>query len=338
MFPLALVVGVVFVVNVLFSTFWPVGPPPPYVPVIYDAPPDVPFGPNEVIAYSTILLSRDYVATTMVTCWSFRNSIESPWNSTVERLVVFVSNNVDVDAKLSSALLCCYDEIVRVPLFDAIQHPAVPRWKYQFTKLYFWNATQFSRLMYFDSDIIVLRAEKLRKIMLKNHELAMTQWIGNGGFSQDWFIGAFIVLRPNATLFEETAAHAKQYLKTHEETNDQIYISDRFRGKIVTLPHDVMSDMMLERDDPELWTRFVGNSALVHFTAGKPWHYSPGGYYDEWFDIENEVHMKCPYDDRAGRKNVREYVEALGLVLERFWRHDMHHFLWLWTHQLFGRR
>jgi len=100
-----------------------------------------------------------------------------------------------------------WNVIITTPGIRGARDPTFVRFVDQYTKLEFWSYTQYSRIVYFDSDFIIL----------KNFDELFTIEISAMGVVRDFSAGnykktfnaGFFVIEPNKDLFYELINHIK---------------------------------------------------------------------------------------------------------------------------------
>ena len=151
-----------------------------------------------------------------------------------------------------------------------------PRFRDQFTKLILFNMSEYTSVVYFDSDTLVVNnIEPLlnihKQLDKENKKIACTKDIRDGQWQDTFNMGVFSI-RPNQTEFERLIK-MKSENKVHFETamSEQGFLNVVYKNKWLEFGFENNANLAVYSQKKEYWTQSEQNINVIHYTMNKPW-------------------------------------------------------------------
>jgi hypothetical protein len=167
---------------------------------------------------------------------------------------------------------------VQVHLWPPLEPPAGSaeprRWALNWNKLRLWQLTGFSRVLYLDADVMVLRSL----------DAALAEPL-DGGFrgTPDWgkwtrpgshkMNGGVFLLAPSEDTFERLVALSRQPSRYRSQEAEQGVLNAFFGRRRCTLPHTYNVQKTLAVFHPRFFD--LASTRVLHFVGEKPWVIGP---------------------------------------------------------------
>lgn len=252
---------------------------------------------NSLYAISTMVLTSKYLESAMSLCESIRRELNDDLPSDLE-LVVFVVQPEERQIPVEW-LSCCFTRVLELPVLSVSKLPVFDRFKEQYTKLHFWNQTQYNHLLYIDADATVLRVQPLLDILRSPviNFAAVQDWY-EGQWAKHWN-GGMLLLTPGEGIYKDLQSNVEVYIAQQKyDTNmaEQGYLSAFFAQRGFTLPTSFNFNLAIMTQNPALWDEHVKEAVIIHFTWTKPWLTEDTSHpMSLWKDNLIYARQRCPY-------------------------------------------
>ena len=147
----------------------------------------------------------------------------------------------------------------------------------QFSKLNLWNMVEYDRVLYLDSDCLVVGPlDALLAINVSDAPLWVTRDIRGGQWVDGFNMGVFMI-RPSAAEFTRLM-RAKEDPSVAYETlmAEQGLLNAVYRGAWRDFGFRNNANLAAFTDDPALWAREARDGLnVIHYTMNKPWECGP---------------------------------------------------------------
>ena len=147
----------------------------------------------------------------------------------------------------------------------------------QFSKLNLWNMVEYDRVLYFDSDCLVVGTlDALLAINVSDAPLWVTRDIRAGQWVDGFNMGVFMI-QPSAAEFARLM-RAKDDPAVAYETmmSEQGLLNAVYRGVWRDFGFRNNANLAAFTDDPALWAREQREGLnVIHYTMNKPWECGP---------------------------------------------------------------
>jgi len=171
-----------------------------------------------------------------------------------------------VDAHSECLLQSAGWDILRVQPIPAPKPPTLDRWKDMFTKLLLWNLTEYDKLVYLDSDTIVV--DNFDEIFDSPAEFSAVGDINNRAFGFTFNAGMF-VLKPNSNTFNQIMQDIYKTGSYDTGAAEQSFLNWWYAYKWLRLPYKYNANLAAYYDARAAWNSF-GNIKIIHYTTRKP--------------------------------------------------------------------
>lgn len=248
-------------------------------------------------AISTMVLTSEYLESAMSLCESIRRGLNDDLPSDLE-LVVFVVQPEERQTPVEW-LSCCFTRVLELPILSVSRLPVHNRFQEQYTKLHFWNQTQYEHLLYIDADATVLHTQPLLDILRSPvlHFAAVQDWYA-GQWAKHWN-GGMLLLTPGEGVYKDLLSNIEIYIAQQKyDTNmaEQGYLSAFFAQRGFTLPTSFNLNLAIMTQNPTLWDEHAKEAVIIHFTMTKPWLTQDTSYpMSLWKDNLNYARQRCQY-------------------------------------------
>ena len=166
---------------------------------------------------------------------------------------------------------------VRLPRIPPRNEDATfPRFRDQFTKLHFWNMTDYERVIYFDSDCLVVgEITELITMNITSKPLWVTRDLRGARWVDAFNMGVFVVA-PSRTEFERLLKDKDDPRVEFESTmSEQGFLNVIYQGNWGEIGFRNNANLAVYTDDRPYWDRHEAMGInVVHFTMSKPWQCS----------------------------------------------------------------
>lgn len=159
-------------------------------------------------------------------------------------------------------------------------------WANVWTKLEIFGLTQFEKVLYIDSDVLIL--QNLDDVFDCGH-MTSTSWV------KDEFLAGFLLVEPNEAVYNSIIAYADNYthcsFKEIELPDDMIVLLDYYKNwkynKDLHLPDYYFFDILrLTTENKSLMDYDLFKIKSLHYTADKPWMFGKkyvSHFIDKWY-------------------------------------------------------
>ena len=151
------------------------------------------------------------------------------------------------------------------------------RFRDQFSKLHFWNMTEYDRILYFDSDCLVVGSiDDLLKMNISGKPLWATRdtrgpGAPNGGWVDGFNMGVFMI--------EPSSEEYTRLLHAKEDTNIGFDNGSAEQGFLNVIYKDLWGEIGFGNNanlavyvaDRSYWDQRNSSINVVHYTMQKPW-------------------------------------------------------------------
>lgn len=215
-------------------------------------------------AYVTLLYDEPFVNATRVLFHSLRRT-----GTNREFLVLVTDVNgtttlSEHSLKLLNSLGCIVKRIrvIENPWQNVSRNLIRGVLQWQFTKLRIWEQTEFSKLVYLDSDMLVLRnIDEL----FGYPELSAVDDYGFQAAPHREFNGGLLVVEPSSAQLHKMR---KAWPKTVQATSMEQWFLNHYFKEFTRLPYIYNTPANVFLRNPKMWSRAV---RVIHYTFGKPW-------------------------------------------------------------------
>ena len=147
------------------------------------------------------------------------------------------------------------------------------RFKDQFSKLNLWNMTQYDRVLYLDSDCLVVGAvDELLAMDLGGRPIWAARDIRRRVWVDGFNMGVFVV-RPSATEFARLLRAKDDPAVPYEaQMAEQGFLNAVYRGRWGDIGFRNNANLAAYTDDRPAWLRAAAEGInVIHYTMSKPW-------------------------------------------------------------------
>jgi len=229
-------------------------------------------------AYVTFIADDWYALGALVMAHSLR------FNGAKRKLIVLVTESVS--DKAISALQAVYDEVRRGdhipnpnmdPSFRNKYNPDLsrmyPLWRPSpyhgvlYTKLSIWNFTEFSKVVYLDSDLIILKPIGelfLRPTLTAAPDLMPPDTLNSG----------VMVIEPDEEFYEyllKRKLNTASYNGGDQGFINSIYFNWFQLPNVHRLPYSYNTQTKMREIDPAAWVKIIEDIRILHYSPTKPW-------------------------------------------------------------------
>jgi len=146
--------------------------------------------------------------------------------------------------------------------------PAFQRWKEMFTKLLMWNYTEYDKIVYLDSDTLVL--QNFDEIFYSPAEFSA---VGDIDFETKSFLTTFnagvFVLSPNQDSFNKIMNDIHLTNRYNSLQAEQSFLNWWYEYKWLHLPYKYNANLQAYLHRRSEWDKF-GVIKIIHYTYPKP--------------------------------------------------------------------
>ena len=147
----------------------------------------------------------------------------------------------------------------------------IERFRDQFSKLHFWNMTEYERVLYFDSDCFVLGSvDELVNMDISDKPLWVTRDI-NKVWIDRFNMGVFMI-RPSSAEFDRLV-QAKEDPSIHFETamSEQGFLNAFYKNQWGEIGFRNNANLAVYTSYRSFWDENFSRINVVHYTMRKPW-------------------------------------------------------------------
>ena len=233
-------------------------------------------------AYVTLVARDKYVDGAVCMYKSLRDKTRFPL------IAMTCELSDDGEKKLADAGIICrpVEKIVSVKAGIGDNTPRLNDFTYTYTKFHVFSYEEFEKVIYLDSDLIVVKGidHLFYEVSEDFAACACTP------YWEDRFNSGMMVIRPDKAVFEDIIAQ-KDTLYTYDG-GDQGFLNSYFKDwKKLDIKYN--AGKRIYSETPEHWGRI--DHHVIHFVGGKPWLGGEAGYEELerlWFDYFYERN-KC---------------------------------------------
>lgn len=233
-------------------------------------------------AIITLTLTSDYVQGSLVLCRSIRGQGLSPDVT----LISYVPPDAPERGIDLAELGRCFDRVETQRPVSVSKEPSFFRFKEQYVKLRLWAAVEFERVVYMDSDFLVVQLEPILRLLRSPALRFGAVRDFQAGEFREWWNGGFMVLQPDIDTYVELMNQLEPFIQQGRfdtEKAEQGYVSAFFENRGFSLPTVFNLNLAIMTQRPELWQQYVNEAVAIHFTLEKPWaSQNTGDPFDRW--------------------------------------------------------
>ena len=151
-----------------------------------------------------------------------------------------------------------------------------PRFLDQFTKLILWNMTEYKRIVYLDSDVLVVgKIDNLLNVHnyldRDNLKIACTRDIRGGVWQNAFNMGVFAI-KPNGTEFKRLIQMKNDSnVKFESLMSEQGFLNVVYKDKWHEFGFQNNANLAAYSQDRDYWDSFGNTLNVIHYTINKPW-------------------------------------------------------------------
>lgn len=142
--------------------------------------------------------------------------------------------------------------------------------EYQFTKLRIWEQTQYTKLVYLDSDMLVM---KNIDSLFDYPELSAVDDYGFQAEGHNSFNGGLLVIEPSVYQLQQMR---RSWPKTAPGASMEQWFLNRYFSSWTRLPYIFNTPANVFLRNPRMWSRAI---RVIHYTFGKPWEPKESKFY-----------------------------------------------------------
>ena len=183
--------------------------------------------------------------------------------------------------------------------------PEYFRYKDQFTKLRIWTYTEYERIVYIDSDCVVIGdLGTMFNLPLDIHMAAVGDiWNYPNGFDKTFNAGV-LAITPSMKTFQLLLDTVDKTDRYNTRMAEQALLNYVFEFSFLRLPYIFNMNLAMYEATRwsylrDVWNSLYADARIIHYTVGKPFHDSDMPQFKDPFDVYFKLH------DEA-RENLRE--------------------------------
>ncbi|KAA8911944.1 hypothetical protein TRICI_003630 [Trichomonascus ciferrii] len=260
-------------------------------------------------AYATLLYNDGYLPGALVLGHRLRE-VSGRWSD--RDVVVMITDEVSEDARKELGRV--FDRLILVPTLnntrvDSIEFSLLnrPELVNTYTKVYLWNQTQYEKVVFLDSDVLVVKGiEDLFDLDVGVGEIAAAPDIG----WPDIFNSGVFVARPDFGTYEGL----KEMAENNEsfDGGDQGLLNQYFQGsgwRRIPFTYNVTPSSLYQYTPA--FRYFEDRVSIVHFVGnGKPWEQRPSPHVFEQGLSGSRTDYTAQWWHMARRFGVDDYLLA----------------------------
>lgn len=234
-----------------------------------------------VYALVTLTLTPDYVVGSQALCLSIRKHSVPP---DVE-LVAYIPLDYE-ERGVYPQQLHCFDRVETLVPVHVSKPPSFFRFKEQYVKLRLWSKIQYKKIVYLDSDFLVVQLDPLISVLRSPaiHFGAVNDF--QAGEFREWWNGGFMVIEPSEQIYSQLMNEMEPFIAADRfdtEKAEQGYVSAFFKNMGYSLPTVFNLNLAILDQRPDTWRLYYPQAVAIHFTLEKPWVSSRTGEpFDQW--------------------------------------------------------
>ena len=146
------------------------------------------------------------------------------------------------------------------------------RFKDQFTKLHAWGMTAYERILYADSDTLVLKSiDHLLQLDLSSKRIAVARDFGDGLWRPTFNMGVFVI-QPNSSEYSRLL-RLQQDSSIEFETAmcEQGFLNVIYRDEWEDIGFQNNANLAVYAQSRAYWDEHESEINIVHYTMNKPW-------------------------------------------------------------------
>jgi len=155
------------------------------------------------------------------------------------------------------------------------------RWREAFTKLLVFNMTKFSKIVYYDSDFLLMKNVDDLFEKTEGFEFSAVRDMSSPQFNAGMF-----VLKPSRDLFEELMVKMLQTNSYDTRTMDQGFLNWYYGGKWNELPYEYNAQFFSAIDK-------IGTVRAIHDKFWDEEGWKNQQVRQKWFDVLEEMNNEC---------------------------------------------
>jgi glycogenin glucosyltransferase len=228
-------------------------------------------------AYFTLVARDKYVDGAVCMYKSLRDKTKYP-------LIAMILEVSDESRKRLAGLGIQLREVEKIESVNAgvgDNKPRLQDFTYTYTKLHVFGYEEFDRIIFLDSDLIVIKSLDHLFDEVKDRFAACAC----APYWEDTFNSGVMVIKPNYKTFKDLMAK-KDVLSTYDGS-DQGFLNSYFK-EWQKLDIKYNAGKRIYSETPDHWAAI--DHHIIHFVGGKPWLGGEAGYEELeqlWFDYYN---------------------------------------------------
>lgn len=223
-------------------------------------------------AYVTLLYDEPFINATRVLFHSLRRT------RTEKEFLVLVADLRGNETLSATSLrqlrnLGCRVKHVRLienPWMNVSQSLIRSVLQYQFTKLRVWEQTEYTKLVYLDSDMLVLRNIDT---LFNYSEMSAADDYGFQASAYAEFNGGLLVVEPSTAQLRKMR---ESWPKMPQATSMEQSFMNRYFKEWTRLPYIFNTPANVFLRNPKMWSRAI---RVIHYTFSKPWEPRTSQFY-----------------------------------------------------------
>ena len=155
------------------------------------------------------------------------------------------------------------------------------RFREQFTKLQLWNMTEYQKIVYIDSDGLVIR-DFSALFEIPFNKLAVARDIADGKWRKTFNMGVFM-MKPNAAEFERLKEQ-KDTIDYDVAMSEQGFLNVVYKDEWTEIPFKYNANIAAYSQLAKYWKE-QDDINIIHYTMEKPWKRTCWKDYEELCEI-----------------------------------------------------
>jgi lipopolysaccharide biosynthesis glycosyltransferase len=247
------------------------------------------------MAIFTQFYSDDYFQGVITLAYSAKKQ-----HSDVEFNIMYLAKQVDPklvnDLRSLGYIMRAVDRVI--PHKD----PSYWRFKDQYTKLKLWTFTEYERVVYIDSDCVVVGDLTGLLDLTSDAQLAAVGdvWDEINGFDQNFNAGVLSLI-PNETTYETILSYVDRSDLFNTEMAEQGLLNYLFGYQIYRLPYVYNMNLAMYHSTRwpllrKVWNSLLPDARIIHYTIGKPFQVPENEFFQDtfqvWFQLNAEAKLQ----------------------------------------------
>ena len=166
------------------------------------------------------------------------------------------------------------------------------RFRDQFTKLHIWGMTAYDRVLYMDSDALVIgNIDGLLRLELHGSKIGASRDFSAGAWLPTFNMGVFLIEPSEAEYEQLLQLQRDPKIQFHTTMSEQGFLNVVYEGNWTDLGFEHNANLAVYSQGKDFWESHADNIKIVHYTMSKPWACS--SEYSKpcslWYAYQNET-------------------------------------------------